>query len=243
MHRFYVRQKLDIGEVTIESLQIVHQLTKVLRVKPGETVIFFDESGFDYTAEIFLYARGSVRVRVIKKEPNQRELPVRIVACHAVIKKDRMEWFFEKGTEVGIVSFVPMITERSIPKELSKERAQKIIKEAAEQSGRAIVPSLRDTMPFRACIDECAGGQAQGILFDASGSEAAEGRKLAEVLQSAKTKEVRMFIGPEGGFSPEEVAYADERGIAIVSPYPTILRSETAGVIFAASIASHFLNP
>lgn len=236
MHRFYTSQSLHLGEISIESLQITHQLAKVLRIKPGEAVIFFNDSHFDFYAEIILYAKESVRVRITKKEKNNRELSLKITLCFALIKKERMEWLLEKGTEIGIHEFVPIITKRTVLKELAFERSRKIIKEAAEQSGRAYLPMLLETMPLSEALTACKKAKAAGIFLH---PEEKTGASLSKCFaESSKASAVWMFVGPEGGFTDEEVLCAREAGVLVASPYPTILRAETAGIVFPALIAA-----
>lgn len=237
MHRFYTSQVLRLGELSIESLQIVHQLAKVLRLKPGETVIFFDDSGYDFYADIMLYAKESVRVHITKKEKNNRELPMKIVLCFALIKKERMEWLFEKGTEIGIHTFAPIITKRTVLKELALSRSRTIIKEAAEQSGRAHLPMLLETTTFSDALAASAKAKAARIVWHPEPKkEIALSRYFAE---SSKASAVWMFIGPEGGFTDEEIQEARDAGCLVASPYPTILRAETAGIVFPALVAAY----
>lgn len=236
MHRFYVSKELNLGERSLESLQIVHQLATVLRLKPGETVIFFDGSGYDFYGEIMLYAKESVRVRILKKEKNNRELSLKITLCFALIKKERMEWLFEKGTEIGIHAFVPVITKRTVLKELAFERSRKIIKEAAEQSGRAYLPALADVSPLSDALTTYKKTKAAGFFLH---PDPENSLSLPQYFAGkTNVREVWVFIGPEGGFSDDEVFMAREAGLLVASPYPTILRAETAGIVFPALIAA-----
>lgn len=236
MHRFYVNQVLSLGEQTIEGLHIVHQLVKVLRLKPGETVIFFDGSGNDFYARIIFYAKSSLRVEVFEKKENQRELSLTITLCHAIIKKERMEWLFEKAAEVGVSEFLPLLTERVVPKELQIGRGQKIIKEAAEQSGRALIPELREPVRLERAIAECLTHSALGVFLH---PERRFRRSMPELQQKLLGKKrVYIFIGPEGGFTDDEVSAAENAGMLVASLYPTVLRAETAGVVFPALIGA-----
>lgn len=238
MHRFYVQQELSMGDVSIESLQIVHQLTKVLRIRPGERIIFFNNSGHDYVAEVILYSKESVRVSVLEKIKNVRELAQKIIVHQGMIKKDFFELVLEKGTEVGVFAFRPFIVMRSVKKNFSIERGKKIIREAAEQSGRAILPELFEPESFEHSLDAFEKNNGDvGILF-----HPVPAKKTIFDLQtefhSPDIRSIHLFVGPEGGFTDEELAKAGECGIHIVSVLPTTLRSETAGMVFPAIIAS-----
>lgn len=237
-HRFYVNQELRVGEVFIDSLQISHQLTKVLRVRPGETVIFFNGTGGDFLSEIVFYTKEGVRALIKEELPNGRELPVRLILHHALIKKDMMELVLQKGTEVGISEFRPCITERSIRKEFHLERGRKIIREAAEQSGRSVLPLLFEPCSFEDSLRALDASES-GILFHPSAKSA----KFSdfEAFMEENKKAIHIFLGPEGGFSDAEITEAESSGILIVSLFQTTLRAETAGIVFPAILSTHIL--
>lgn len=237
MHRFYTSQSLRRGQTIIEGLQIAHQLSRVLRVQPGETVIFFNDSGFDFYARIIMLSKGSVSVEIFKEEKNERELPISLTFFGALIKKERMEWMFEKATEIGVAEFRPLMTSRVVRKEFHHERAGKIIKEAAEQSGRARVPALSDTaLPFTDAVKLPAASGGIGIFLH---TDSAYRRSCADIqARIAGVSRIYLFVGPEGGFTEEEVREAQEAGLYIASLFPTFLRAETAGIAGAAIISA-----
>src|SRR3989338_266879 len=125
MHRFYSK---DL-ELTKE---ISHQLKNILRFKDGERFVLFDGSGYDFISEF-----SEENIRIVEKVLNRREPERKIFLFQSLLKKDKMEWIFQKGTEVGVFEFIPVLSARSDRKDFNQKRAEKIIKEAAEQSGRA----------------------------------------------------------------------------------------------------------
>lgn len=242
IHRFYVNQKLEVGERFLESVQIVHQLSKVLRIRPGEPVIFFDESGFDYTAEILFYSEGGVRIKINERKKNNHEFSVALTVCHALIKKDLMEFIFQKGTEIGVSSFWPVIAERSIQKEVNIERGRKIVKEAAEQSGRAHLPLIREPRMFKESLNEAREREGARVIVCDTDISYRISHDAFNSLFSKKDTEIFLYIGPEGGFSPDEIMYAKNAGATVVSLYPTTLRAETAAVVLPALVLARYIG-
>src|SRR3989338_3591691 len=138
MHRFFTPNLML-------SKEILYQIKNVLRFKPGEKIILFDGSGYDFISEF----QGE-SAKVIEKVLNRREPERKIFLFQSLLKKDKMEWVFQKGTEVGVFDFIPVLSARSVKKDFNKERAEKIIREAAEQSGRAVLPQVHDVLDFKA---------------------------------------------------------------------------------------------
>ncbi len=242
MHRFFVEQKLQRGEIAIKNEALARRFFRVLRVWSGETVIFFNGDGFDYVARIISISKNEVCMEIVELKKNERELMATIIVCQGIVRKCRMEWAFEKGVEVGVSEFMPIITERSIEKNLNSVRVAKIIMEAAEQSGRAILPRYWSPVSFFEAIAECVREDAFGILFDTSSALTLFLEELSIVVRPYRMKKIYIFIGPEGGFSKNEVRHAEEAGIKIVHVYPTVLRSETAAVVFPALIIASLVS-
>ena len=238
IHRFYTESALSLGEVTVEGLQIAHQLSKVLRVKPGETVIFFNDDGYDYTAEIIYCAKEEVRVLIKEKNENTREVTITILVVFALIKKDLIEWVLEKCTEIGVGSFHLMTTEFSLEREINIERAKRIMKEASEQSGRAKIPTLHDPITFENAIS--LSNPDTGILMHLGEKDDDDFLKILQKFKKQNIKEISLFIGPEGGFSDDEKAFAKKAGFSICTALPTTLRAETAAIVFSGIVASFF---
>jgi 16S rRNA (uracil1498-N3)-methyltransferase len=163
----------------------------------------------------------------------------KITLYQALLKLDRFEWVLQKNTELGAVGFVPMITERCIIgslEDISKtktERWWRILMEAAEQSGRARLPTLRPAVMFPTACEDAARGGLTLIPW-----EEEKERSLRSVLREAERPpfSINLFVGPEGGFTPEELAQAQRYGARPVTLGPRILRAETAGLVAAAAI-------
>ena len=145
-----------------------------------------------------------------------------------------MELVFEKGTEIGVNTFVPLLTERSLKRGISEERAGKIVKEAAEQSGRARVPIVSNPLVFEDAIQFAK--EQNGLNVLAHEKEA--GRTL-DVAPSARSC-ITLFIGPEGGFSEKEVSTARNAGFFITSLSRRVLRAETAAIVGSYAVLHRF---
>jgi 16S rRNA (uracil1498-N3)-methyltransferase len=165
---------------------------------------------------------------------------VHITLYQAVLKGERFAWALQKGTEVGVSAFVPLITERSIIADLhvvdaKVERWQRIIQEAAEQCGRGKVPELRHGQMLRQALKTPAWpGALRLIPWEGEHAVA-----LSQVLRECNLNEgarIELFVGPEGGFSDAEIAWARSHHVRPISLGPRILRAETAGLAAAIGI-------
>lgn len=238
LQRFFIEPK-DILEkvVTITDRDILNQIKRVLRLRVGERVLFLDGTGKEYESEIRELNPESLKAEVLSARENQNEPDLKIIICQALCKKDKFEWILQKGTEVGTFEFVPVLAERSEKLGLNFERAEKILKEAAEQSERGIIPKLREIQKFSDYILNLS-KDSQIILLDKSG-ESIKNYPLSLVNGPWPGRQMlNVFIGPEGGWSDEELALAKQSGAKIVSLGARVLRTETAGLVASAILLS-----
>jgi 16S rRNA (uracil1498-N3)-methyltransferase len=238
MHRFFVSPQAIRDNRVVLRGTIVHQIRDVLRMRPGDPVVFLDNSGWAQRAELVTVDRDVVRGRVIEKWRLETEPGARITLCQGLLKGQKFDWVLQKGTELGIAAFVPVLASRCIVGSLNDvsdarvERWQKIIVAAAEQAGRARLPHLANAMLF---ANACESAARAGLALIPWEGERVLG--LREALQQVpRSKEIHLFIGPEGGFTDEEVSVARDLGVTSVSLGPRILRAETAGLVAAAVI-------
>jgi 16S rRNA (uracil1498-N3)-methyltransferase len=239
MQRFFVpAQWLEEEEVTITG-PLVHRLRNVLRLRRGSHVLLLDNSGWEHEMEIANVTSQRIEGRVVHKSLAVAEPRTKITLYQALLKLDRFEWVLQKNTELGVVGFVPMITERCIIgslEDISKtktERWWRILMEAAEQSGRARLPTLRPAVMFHTACEDAARGGLTLIPW-----EEEKERSLRSVLREAERPpfSINLFVGPEGGFTPKELAQAQRYGARPITLGPRILRAETAGLVAAAAI-------
>ncbi|MBC7236011.1 MAG: 16S rRNA (uracil(1498)-N(3))-methyltransferase [Chloroflexi bacterium] len=243
MQRFFVSpETLARDPLTLEG-PVAYQLIRVLRARPGEHILLLDGSGRAVEAELVHVGARTVTAHPLRAFSPASEPHVRVTLYVALPKGKRLEWVLQKGTEVGVTGFVPMITERCViprPEEVNEarlERWRQIIREAAEQAGRARLPTLAAVRPFaEVCV-----APPEGVLaLILSVGERARSLRAAlaswQATEWGEIREVRLYIGPEGGFSPQEVALAAERGIRPVTLGPRILRVETAAIVAPALV-------
>jgi len=132
MHiRFFVPQKIyDNSEVILRDKDIYHKISKVIRMKVGDTAVILDNSGYEHICKIKNMAGESVILEVIEKKLSVNEPTCELALYQSILKKDKMEWVLEKGTEVGASRFVPLITRYSVKLDTNRDRAEKIIRQA-----------------------------------------------------------------------------------------------------------------
>jgi 16S rRNA (uracil1498-N3)-methyltransferase len=229
MHRFYVSPShLSGGTVSFTPAQS-HQLRTVLRLRPGDQVRVFDgELDCDRIVEL----SGPSEGRIVGEAPHAPEPRTRLAVYPALLQRDKFESVLQKLTEVGASSITPVLTARGLVREPPDEnryvRWRAILTEAAEQSGRGRIPSL------------CAAQPLSSALRNASGLKllAYEGERENELRHAlnAHPTEVSVFVGPEVGYSEEEVRCARELGAHVIALGPRVLRTETASPVLAALV-------
>jgi 16S rRNA (uracil1498-N3)-methyltransferase len=235
-------QRAEIGG------QVAHQIGRVLRLRPGDTIELMDNSGIVYVAKIDGISRESVSAEVLEQRDPGTEPPVRVDLYQALLKGQKMEWVLQKGTEIGVSRFVPMLSERCISRpsaadvEARLERWRAIVREAAEQSGRAVLPDVAGMASFE---EACAAASRTALPIMAWEEERGTGlgRMLVEIGLGARAYgreagglRVALLIGPEGGFSRGEVDMALSAGMRIAGLGPRILRAETAALVAATVV-------
>lgn len=232
MRRFFVPpENLRTDPVPLTE-EIVHHLGAVLRLSVGAEILLLDGEGRLCRCRLESLGRraGTARRLECWREA-ENALPIRLL--QGLPKGDKMDLVLQKGTELGLAAFTPVLAERSIPVpaaergEKRRQRWERIIREAAQQSRRAQLPRLGAVLPLTEALGEC-GEELRLLLWEE------ESRPLAEVLPAAAPRDVAVLVGPEGGFSAAEVAAARRTGFVPVSLGPRILRSETAGLAIAA---------
>lgn len=228
MHnRFFVEEKIGSAENFVLSGKAqVHQISRVLRLKAGSDIVLLDNSGFEYPAIIESLAEDEIVLKILEKRENEAEPKIKLALFQCLLKKDKMEWIFEKGTELGVSKFVPVLSKHCVKTDLNFKRAEKIIREAAEQCGRLKLPEFSEISDFEKAIALYAREGGLNLIFDKSGGISLK----SFVCRNKLPEKINVFIGPEGGFSGDEIAFAEKSGFQIVSLGERILRAETAAI-------------
>lgn len=239
MHRFFTQQELQEGPLTIGDPAFAHQIRHVLRMRSGDEILLFtggSTAGWDFRFCIDRLTERIVSGGIIERVKNEREPRVDVSLFHAFIKKDKMELVFEKGTEIGVNMFVPLLSERSLKRGIAEERAGKIVKEAAEQSGRAHIPAVLAPLAFENAVQFAKSKNGLNVL-----AHEKEARRTLDGAPPA-SRRITLFIGPEGGFSEKEVAIARNAGFFITSLSRRVLRAETAAIVGSYAVLHRFGN-
>jgi 16S rRNA (uracil1498-N3)-methyltransferase len=217
-------------------------LVNVLRQGVGDEITVLNGKGQEYLAKIIRVDPEEVTAELLEETNRPAEPKVWLNLIQSLPKLDKFEWIIQKNTELGVSRFQPMITERSMVKlkedfqGRKEERWRKIIQEAAEQSGRKIVPELA---PVKSWDETLKGLEGDLTLIPWEGERE---RSLKRILSEFNTvpERITIIIGPEGGFSQKEVDEAIQKGAVPVTLGPRILRTETAGLVVATAIFYHF---
>jgi len=238
MHRFFVPPATLTGIDIAISGETARQIVRVLRMQPGDVVCLLDGLGFEYVVALEGLARHEVSGRLVEKRKGEGESVARITLDLSLLNKaDKVEWALQKCTELGAAGFEAVVAARSIadaPGPARIERWQRIIQEAAEQSGRSLLPTLTETATLAQIIHRGAvagkghTNRRHTVLMPALGATCS----IAEALQGVEREhaDIGILIGPEGGFTEDEVRAAGEAGITPVTLGARTLRAETAAV-------------
>jgi len=234
VHRFFVDIPLAVG-ATVQVDPLAQQLVQVLRMQVGDEMMLLDGSGQEFHSRIARLERRTAAVEVLAAQLCLAE-PRRILTLYQCsLKGDKFEWVLQKGTELGVSRFVPVISERSIVRPAAAllgkyPRWQTIVREAAEQCGRARVPQIGQPCAWQEAVTN-----AHGLCL--LPWEAAQGEPtLCTALQDELSNHegISILIGPEGGITEPEARLASAHGWQIVSLGPRILRAETAALAAVA---------
>ena len=208
-----------------------HYVNKVMRVKENETFSLFNSSG-EWEAKILNISKGVVEFNVTK-QLRQKENPKELWLAFSPIKSNYFNFMIQRATELGVTKFIPIIFDRTIVRKINKERLEKVIIEAAEQSNRINVPDIEDPKS----LDDFLNNNKVDLIFTDLNSE-----NTKVDLKKVTDKPTCVIIGPEGDFSEEERAKILKfSGVQPLKINENILRSETA-VISAISIIKYAIN-
>ena len=229
--RLFFKESLSLNLVSKLDKSQSHYISKVMRIKENEIFSLFNSSG-EWEAKILNITKSIVEFEItnqIRQKENQKELWL----AFSPIKSNYFNFMIQKATELGITKFVPIIFERTVVRKLNKERLEKVIIEATEQSNRINIPTLEDATN----LEDFLKSSEMNLIFTDLNSD----NKKVE-LEKLTNKPVCIVVGPEGDFSENErgkiLSFKDVQAIKINE---NILRSETA-VISAISIINYAIN-
>jgi len=231
MPRFYIPQiHIENGLLKIEGDEVKH-IQKVLRLKAGDEIVLFDGLGKEFEGTIIKEGRSSVTVKIERILSSKGDSLFEVTLAQSLLKGEKMDFLIQKATELGVKEIIPFFSSRSVPL-LEKSRRlkrhlrwEKIAVEASKQCGRGVVPKIDSLRDYPDMLRVASTNSLRLILWEG------DGMKLKEVLERSREKTKIFFvIGPEGGFSQEEVEKARKAGFVTVTLGRRILRAETASL-------------
>lgn len=231
MRRFFVSPHVLVDDCFDIGGDLYNHLVRVLRLSPGDDIELLDGQGLCCLCRIEALTKKVVQLRVITRNQEQEQVfPVRLM--QGLPKGEKMDLILQKGTELGITRFTPLLSGRSVPqldatrRDHRRQRWLKIVEEAARQCRRPLLPLIDDPVAYEDAL--AAEGELKLLLWEERCSP------LAQALPAAVPCSAVVLVGPEGGLTEAEVAQAQSAGFVPVSLGPRILRTETAGFTVAA---------
>jgi 16S rRNA (uracil1498-N3)-methyltransferase len=224
VHRFYTGPDLQLKQdFWLHDEAMLWQWNKVLRFREGQEVILFDGQQIDRLYKIAAMAKTEAHLQMVTEL--ERQLPKKhIYLFWSLLKKDNNDHVLQKCTELGVTNFIPIISERSIRTGFNMDRAQKIIIEASEQCGRSDIPHVREPIHLEKALDEYKDKIPLYVCEQGTESPQISDKKLG------------LLVGPEGGWSDNELNVFKDRGLGHIAISDHTLRAETACIVVASRL-------
>ena len=238
MYHFFVSEEQINGENAYIEGSDVNHIANVLRMKPGEELLISVKGDWDYLCKIVDIETDRVNLKVLESM-EQRELPVNITLLQGIPKSDKLEMIIQKAVELGVSEIIPVKTKRVVVKIDEKKvdtkvnRWNAIAESAAKQSKRSIIPKVYEPMSIDNALEIVKDFGVKLIPYEnADGID--KTRKILDNMD--KTKNIAVFIGPEGGFEESEVERIKNSGFEVITLGKRILRTERAGLALLSNI-------
>lgn len=237
MPRFPIEDnQVKDNEAFISGTDYKH-IVKVLRLKPGDPITLFDSSSTQYYCKIRVISKRDVIVDIEHTEQVNTESPIEITLLQGLPKDDKMDYIIEKATELGVSRIVPIITERAQIRERDrKKRWDRIALEASKQCGRTKPTIIENTLEF----DDAAkyyGEKGLAIILHVDYEVSAKSY-IKNSLQAPQN--IILFVGPEGGFTDNEVLLGNKMGFMSLGLGPRVLRTETVSIAVLSVLQFHY---
>ena len=230
MNRFYHSSPIELKQKIHLSNQVAHHANHVLRLKTEDKIILFHNDPYDYSAVITQINKKTVEVYIDSKFENQKNPTIHLRLFQSLSSSEKMDWIIQKSVELGVSSIIPMYSKRSNIK-LQGSRAEKklshwqqVIISACEQSGRSSLPKISLPKKIEECLslkNEKNGNHLKLILSPKE-------KNTLQSLNNPSVKNIDIMVGPEGGFTEEELNQTIKSNFVPIGLGPRILRTETA---------------
>jgi len=233
MPRFYIPSPhIENGLLRIEGDEVKH-IRKVLRLKTGDEIVVFNGASKEFEGTIVEEGRSSVMVKIQRMLSPKGDSPLEVTLAQSLLKGEKMDYLIRKATELGVKEIIPFLSSRSVPlleksgRQRRHQRWEKIAIEASKQCGRGVVPKIKSLQDYSDMLHAPSTEHLRLILWER------DGMKVKEILERSEEKTKIFFVvGPEGGFSQDEVEEAKGAGFVTVTLGRRMLRAETASLCF-----------
>jgi len=209
--------------ITVDDNVFFNQAKNVLRFEAGDKLILCDSEKNEAMTQIISYSKNSVNLEILEIRKNENEPKNYVILYCPILKKENFELVVQKAVEVGVKEITPIITKRTVKLGLNYERLNKIIKEAAEQSGRGILPKINEVLSFEKAMEKAKSENDLNLFFNIG--ETPLGHPMS------KWGKIGIFVGPEGGWDDEEAQIAKDADLTFASLGKLTLRAETAAIV------------
>lgn len=233
MHRFYHSNPLDLNQIIILDEFSSHHAIRVMRVKVDDFLILFNGDGFEYRGRVSDINKKTINIEILSKEKNNNESPININLFQSISSNEKMDMVIQKATELGVSSIQPIFTSRSTVK-LSLDRIKKrlihwrqVSISACGQSGRSKIPTIKSPIGFDRFVEGITTNSLNLLLHPDNSKESSN-------LPNKYSGDINIFIGPEGGFSQDEVLLLKKQNCINIQLGSRILRTETAPLAIIA---------
>lgn len=241
MHRFLVSPDSIKNDSIYISGEDLRHMVQVLRFKAGDHLLVFDGTGSEYEAELVSVEKTVAVGKIVRTCIPDTEPKTRVILFQGMPKSDKMEWIIQKTVELGVSQIVPVITQYSVIQKADRnidgklERWNRISREACKQSRRVVVPEVKAPLEFKKALElwKDTASREDGVSLPVLCYENEAKKCLKDLFKCYNInciKTIGVFIGPEGGFSEQEIELAQNYDIIPVGLGKRILRTETAAV-------------
>ena len=212
-------------------------ITRVLRLGPGDPITVFDEKSFEYEGRIKNISTRNIEVEVLDSRRAGTEPELELNLFQAILKGNKMDRVVRETTQLGVSGIFPVVSQRTLVRSTAKvARWNRIALESTKQCGRTTPPRVAEPADFASSLDAASGSEIRIILHENPTDSL--GNYMAS--RDRRAGSINIFVGPEGGFSKEEISLARENGYAPLGLGKRILRAETASVVGVALLQSGF---
>ncbi|WP_413869539.1 RsmE family RNA methyltransferase [Desulfobacula sp.] len=241
MQKFIIQ---DIDSIPFKANihgQDAKHISKVLRLNKGDLIDITNGRGKDYTAVISHTSQDNIEIDIIEEHESLTESPLQITLCSGMLKDKKMDLVIKHITQLGIYDWIPFYCERSIPTPNEKsiikrhQRWEIIARESLKQCQRSRLPKISKPLSFKEVLDRSSTHDLKIVFWEKAT------KKLNTLKKESSKKKVMILVGPEGGFSKNEIAQSKENEFLSYSLGPRILRAETAS-ISSCTIIQHILG-